>query len=123
MGSINNHWVNVVYDVRVTHPTNDLQYVHELISSIDRDLLLVTLVRVHVEGTGTGVNDDTGQILIILIVKGVVRGVVLGTHGWSVLDSLIIGYQRSPVKRGCASSCKVLKGPLIHNVLEGRICN
>ena len=121
MGSACDDWFRVVYDVRVTHPTNDLQYVHELVSGIDRDLFGVTLVRVHVEGTRTGVNDDTGQILIILIVKGVIRGVVLGTHGWSVLDSLIIGYQGSPVKRGCASSCKVLKGPLIHDVLERRI--
>ena len=98
MGSTCDHWVRVKYNVRVTDPTNDLQYVHELISSIDRDLLGVTLVRIHVEGTGTGVNDDTGQILVTFVVDSIVRGIVLGTHGWSVLDSLIIGYQGSPVK-------------------------
>mgnify|MGYP003152959332 CR=1 FL=1 len=123
MGSACDDWFRVVYDVRVTHPTNDLQYVHELISGVYRDLLGVTLVRVHVEGTGTGINDDTGQILVTFVVDGVVSGVVLGTHGWSVLDSLIIGYRSSPVKRGCASSLNVPKGTRIHNVLVRRICN
>ena len=90
MGSISNHWVNVVYDVRVTHPTNNLQYVHELTNGVHRDLLGVTLTRVHVEGTGTGIDNDTGQILVTFVVNGVVGGVVL-VHGWSVLYSLIIG--------------------------------
>ena len=79
-----------MYNVRVTHPTNDLQYVHELVSSIDRDLLGVTLVRVHVEGTGTGIDDDTGQILVTFVVNGVVGGVVLGS--WVVC--LVLSYNR-----------------------------
>ena len=123
MGSINNHWVSVVYDVRVTHPTDNLQYVHELVSGGHGNLLRVTFVRVHVKGTGTGINDDTSQIFITFVIDGVVRGVVLGTHGWSVLDSPIIGYLGSPVKGWCASSCKVLKGPLVHDISIIRICD
>lgn len=106
-GSICNHWVGIVYNVRVTHPTNNLQYVHELTNSIHRNLLGITLVRVHVEGTGTSIDDDTGQILVTFI-NGVVRVVVL-VHGWSVLYSLIIGYRRCPVKRGCDTCSTVHK--------------
>ena len=123
MGSISNHWVSVVYDVRVTHPTDNLQYVHKLISSINRDLLGVTLIRVHIEGTGTSINDDTGQILVTFVIDGIVRGIVLGTHGWSVLDSFIIVYLGPLVKRRCATLRKVLQGPLVHNVSIVGICD
>jgi hypothetical protein len=118
MGSTCNYWIRVKYNVRVTHTTNNVQDIHELVSSVHRDLLSVTLVRIHVEGTGTGIDDDTGQILITFVVKGVVRGVVLIlVHGWSVLNSLIIGHHRVPVKMGCASSSTV------HQVLEVGVLN
>lgn len=115
-GSTRNHWFRVVYDVRVTYTTDHLQDIHELIGGVYSNLSGITLVRIHVEGTGTGINNDTGQILVTFVVKGVVRGVVL-VHGWSVLYSLIIGYQESPVKRGCDSSSTV------HQVLEVRVLN
>ena len=103
------YWVRVEHNVRVTYTTNNLQYVHELISGVHSNFLCVTLVRVHIEGTGTCINDNTGQKLVVLIFKGVVRGVVLGTHGWSVLDSLIIGYLGHLVKRKCASPSTVMR--------------
>jgi hypothetical protein len=106
-GSSRNHWFRVVYDVRVTYTTDHLQDIHELIGGVYSNLSGITLVRIHVEGTGTGINNDTGQILVTFVVKGVVRGVVL-VHGWSVLYSLIIGYQESPVKRGCDSPSIVI---------------
>ena len=71
-------------------------------AGIDRDLLGVTLsLGVHVEGTGTGIDDDTGQILVDLRCRRrIVGGIVLGTHEWSVLDSLIIGVSGVPRQEG-----------------------
>ncbi len=109
MGSTRNHWIRVEHNLGVTYTTNDLQYVHELISGIHSNLPSVTLVGVHIEGTRTCVNNDTGQKLVVFIVKGIVRGVVLRTHGWSVLDSLIIEYLGFLVKRGV---CQFMQSPL-----------
>ena len=60
MGSLSNHRVSVPNDILITYGPDDLQNVHELLGGVGIDNLSLTLIGVHVESTGTGVNHNTG---------------------------------------------------------------
>ncbi len=99
MGSLCNNWVGVGNDILLTYGPDDLQNVHELLGGVGINNLSLTLVRVHVESTGTGINYNTGQILVVVIVNSVVAAVVLGSHG-GLSCTLLLYQTQGPGSRG-----------------------